>query len=161
MKKYKDKIDDFFKWVKGTELVELDDIDVSEDPVRPELTLGFRIIHGRKIFGLKYENEIEAIVCTAFCPEIPFTVREMDYMSQAANQDGQRGNICVAYTVWSRKRGAGKEIIKKLGEYAKQEKFERLVTLSPLTPMATHFHIRNGAKQVHINEETQNFEYKL
>ena len=43
MKKFKDSVDDFFKWVKGTELVELDDIDVSEDPVRPELTLGFRI----------------------------------------------------------------------------------------------------------------------
>ena len=161
MKKYKDKIDDFFKWVKGTELVELDDIDVSEDPVRPELTLGFRIMHGRKIFGLQYENEIEAIVCVAFCPEVPFTVREMDYMSQAANQDGQRGDILVAYTVWSRKRGAGKEIIKKLGEWSKEKKFSRLVTLSPLTPMATHFHIRNGAKQVHINDETQNFEYKI
>jgi hypothetical protein len=161
MKKYKDKIDDFFKWVKGTELVELDDIDVSEDPVRPELTLGFRIMHGRKIFGLQYENEIEAIVCVAFCPEVPFTVREMDYMSQAANQDGQRGDILVAYTVWSRKRGAGKEIIKKLGGWSKENKFSRLVTLSPLTPMATHFHIRNGAKQVHINDETQNFEYKI
>ena len=161
MKKFKDNIDNFFKWVKGTELVELDDIDVSEDPVRPELTLGFRIQHGRKIFGLKYEDEIEAIVCTAFCPEVPFTVREMDYMSQAANQDGQRGDILVAYTVWSRKRGAGKEIIKKLSEWADVQNFGRLVTLSPLTPMATHFHIRNGAKQVHINDETQNFEYKL
>jgi hypothetical protein len=161
MKLYKDKIEDFFKWVKGTELVELDDIDVSEDPVRPELTLGFRIVHGRKIFGLKYNDEIEAIVCIALCPEVPFTVREMDYMSQAANQDGQRGSICVAYTVWSRKRGAGKEIIKKLAEWADTQNFERLVTLSPLTPMATHFHIRNGAKQIHINEETQNFEYKL
>ena len=30
MKKFKDSVDDFFKWVKGTELVELDDIDVSE-----------------------------------------------------------------------------------------------------------------------------------
>ena len=161
MKKYKDKIDDFFKWVKGTELVELDDIDVSEDPVRPELTLGFRIMHGRKIFGLKYDDEIEAIVCVALCPEVPYTVREMDYMSQAANQDGQRGEILVAYTVWSRKRGAGKEIIKKLAEWADTQNFGRLVTLSPLTPMATHFHIRNGAKQIHINEETQNFEYKL
>lgn len=161
MKKFKDNVDDFFKWVKGTELVELDDIDVSEDPVRPELTLGFRISHGRKIFGLKYENEIEAIVCTAMCPEVPFTVREMDYMSQAANNDDQRGEILVAYTVWSRKRGAGKEIIKKLGEWATEQKFARLVTLSPLTPMATHFHIKNGAKQVHINDETQNFEYKL
>ena len=34
MKLFKNKIDDFFKWVKGTELVELTDIDVSEDPVR-------------------------------------------------------------------------------------------------------------------------------
>ena len=65
----------------------------------------------------------------------------------------------MAYTVWSRKRGAGKEIIKKLQEWSTQNKFARLVTLSPLTPMATHFHIRNGAKQIHINEETQNFEY--
>ena len=55
MKKFKDRVNDFFKWVKGTELVELDNIDVSEDPVRPELTLGFRITNGRKIFGLRYE----------------------------------------------------------------------------------------------------------
>ena len=161
MKKYKNKIEDFFKWVKGTELVELDDIDVSEDPVRPELTLGFRILHGRKIFGLKYDDEIEAIVCVAMCPEVPYTVREMDYMSQAANQDGQRGEILVAYTVWSRKRGAGREIILKLKDYAEKQNYARLITLSPLTPMATHFHISNGAKQIHINDETQNFEYEL
>ena len=157
MKILKDSVNDFFKWVKGTELVELDNIDVSEDPVRPELTLGFRITHGRKIFGLKYENEIEAIVCVAFCPEVPYTVREMDYMSRVKD-----GKIAIAYTVWSRKRGAGKEIINKLGEWCiKNWETKRLVTLSPLTPMATHFHIRNGAKQIHINEETQNFEYDL
>ena len=68
MKKIKNNIQDFFKWVKGTELVELNDIDVSKDPVRPELTLDFRTTHGRKIFGLKYNNEIEAIICIAFCP---------------------------------------------------------------------------------------------
>ena len=28
MKMWKNKLDDFYKWVKGTELVELDDIDV-------------------------------------------------------------------------------------------------------------------------------------
>ena len=156
MKVFKDNISDFFKWVKGTELVELDDIDVSEDPVRPELTLGFRITHGRKIFGLKYNDEIESIVCVASCPEIPYTVREMDYMSRAV-----QGNIAVAYTVWSRKRGAGREIIVKLREWAISKGYEKLVTLSPLTPMATHFHIKNGAKQVYINEETQNFEYEL
>ena len=161
MKKLKDNINDFFKWVKGTDLVELDDIDISEDPVRPELTLDFRIAHGRKIFCLKYNTVIEAIVCIALCPEIPHTVREMNYMSQAANQDDQRGEIVVAYTVWSRKRGAGREIINKLREWTIENNFAKLVTLSPLTPMATHFHISNGAKQININDETQNFEYKL
>ena len=156
MKKLKDNINDFFKWVKGTELVELDDIDVAEDPVRPELTLGFRITHGRKIFGLKYNDEIEAIICVAFCPEVPYTVREMDYMSRVKD-----GKIAIAYTVWSRKRGAGREIMKKVIEFAKQNKIKRLVTLSPLTPMATHYHIRNGAKQISINKETQNFEYEI
>ena len=85
----------------------------------------------------------------------------MNYMSQAANQDDQRGEIVVAYTVWSRKRGAGREIINKLREWTIENNFAKLVTLSPLTPMATHFHISNGAKQININDETQNFEYKL
>jgi len=161
MKVVKDKIDDFFKWVKGTELVELTDIDVSEDPVSPELDIEFRTQQGRKVFGLQYDNEIEAIVCIALCPEVPHTIREMDYMSQAANQDGQRGDIVVAYTVWSRKRGAGREIILKLREWAVENNFKRLVTLSPLTPMATHFHIKNGAKQLGVHEDTQNFEYNL
>ena len=156
MKILKDSVNDFFKWVKGTELVELDNIDVSEDPVRPELTLGFRITHDRKIFGLKFENEIEAIICVAFCPEVPYTVREMDYMSRVKD-----GKIAIAYTVWSRKRGAGREIIQKVLEFAKTQGVERVVTLSPLTPMATHFHIRNGAKQISINDTTQNFEYAL
>ena len=155
MKIWKNKVDDFFKWIKGTELVELDNIDVSEDPVRPELTLGFRITHGRKIFGLKYNNEIEAIICVAFCPEIPYTVREMDYMSRVDN-----GEIAIAYTVWSRKRGAGREIIIKLREWVIKNNYKRLVTLSALTPMATHFHIKNGAKLISINATTQNFEYQ-
>ena len=163
MKLFKYKIDDFFKWVKGTELVELTDIDVSEDPVRPELDLEWRLSSQRKIYGLKYENNIEAIVCVAYTNEVPTTVREMDYMSQVACQDGQCGKIAVAYTVWSRKRGAGREIINKLFDFLKSERVEtkRLVTLSPLTPMATHFHISNGAKQIQINDTSQNFEYEL
>ena len=159
--KWKDNVNNFFKWVKGTELVELDDIDVSEDPVRPELDLDWRLFADRKIFGLKYNTEIEAIVCIAYTNEVPTTVKELDYMSQAACQDNQTGSIAVAYTVWSRKRGAGREIIQKLREWTIEHNFKRLVTLSPLTPMATHFHVKNGAKQVHINEETQNFEYEL
>lgn len=162
MKIYKKNVDNFFRWVKGTELVELTDIDVTEDPVRPELDLEWRLSSERKIYGLKYEDDIEAIVCVAYTNEVPDTVREMDYMSQVACQDGQCGKIAVAYTVWSRKRGAGREIIHKLLEHVKSnESIEKVVTLSPLTPMATHFHIRNGAKLVQHNPDTQNFEYKL
>ena len=160
MKKWKDSVTDFFKWVKGTELVELDDIDVSEDPVRPELTLGWRISNGRKIYGLKYENEIEGIICIARTNDIPHSVKELDMMSELAHIKDE-GKIAIAYTVWSRKRGAGKEIINKVIEFAKAQGIERVVTLSPLTPMATHFHIRNGAKQISINDTTQNFEYAL
>ncbi len=71
-------------------------------------------------------------------------------------------NTAVAYTVWSRKRGAGKELIHKIGDLMKsRDDIETLVTLSPLTPMATHFHIRNGAKQIAISNTTQNFKYTL
>jgi hypothetical protein len=160
MELFKRKLDDFFKWVKGTELVELDDLDVSEDPVRPELTLGWRKAHGRKIYGLKYDNEIEGIVCIAFTNDIPQSVKELDMMSELANLKDEK-NIAIAYTVWSRKRGAGKEIINKVLEHAKKNNIKRVITLSPLTPMATHFHIRNGAKQLNINEDTQNFEYPI
>ena len=160
MKIFKSKLSDFYKWVKGTELVELDDIDVSEDPVRPELTLGWRITKGRKIYGLKFNNEIEGIICIAYTNDVPTSIKELDIMSELADIKNEK-KIAIAYTVWSRKRGAGKEIMQKVLKMAKENKIERVITLSPLTPMATHFHIRNGAKQININEVTQNFEYEI
>ncbi len=160
MQVFKKKLENFYKWVKGTELVELDDIDVSEDPVRPDLTLEWRLAKGRKIYGLKYEDEIEGIICVAFTNDIPHSVKELDMMSELADLKDEK-KIAIAYTVWSRKRGAGREIINKILEYANTNNIERVVTLSPLTPMATHFHIRNGAKQISINDTSQNFEYKV
>ena len=161
MKIFQQKLDDFFKWVKGTELVILEDIDVSEDPVRPELSLDWRKEYGRQIFGLKYEENIEGIVCVAYTNDIPQSVRELELMSENAHMKND-ANTAVAYTVWSRKRGAGREIIHKLLEHVKSNKsIEKVVTLSPLTPMATHFHMRNGAKLIKHNPDTQNFEYKL
>ena len=82
-------------------------------------------------------------------------------MSENANMKND-ADTAVAYTVWSRKRGAGREIIHKLLEHVKSNaSIQKVVTLSPLTPMATHFHIRNGAKLIQHNPDTQNFEYKL
>ena len=52
MQKYKGKLDDFFRWVKGTELVELQDIDVAEDPVRRSLDLAFRTEYGLSLIHI-------------------------------------------------------------------------------------------------------------
>ena len=159
--KWKSTIDNFFKWVKKTELVELEEIDVTEDPVRPELDVEWRTSCGRKIYGLKYEGDIEGIVCVAYTNDIPTSVKELDLMSQNAFYKDD-ADTAIAYTIWSRKRGAGKELIHKLAEHIKTKpEIKTLVTLSPLTPMATHFHIRNGAKQIAINSTTQNFKYML
>ena len=161
VQKFRSKIDNFFGWVKVTELVELDEIDVSEDPVRPELDVKWRTSYGRKIYGLKYKDEIEGVICIAYTNDVPSSVKELDLMSQNAHLQNN-SDTAVAYTVWSRKRGAGKEIIGKIGEMMKaSDNITTLVTLSPLTPMATHFHIRNGAKQFAINSTTQNFKYDL
>ena len=149
---------DFFKWIKKTELVQLNEINPEDDPVRPELDNEFRISNGRKIFGLKYNNEIEGVVCIAFTNELPATVKELDLMS-VNEKDSQ---IAIAYTLWSLKKGAGKKIMKELLKYMKeQNNIDSIMTLSPLTPMATHYHIRNGAKLIKINPTTQNFEYKV
>ena len=157
IKKYKYNFD-FFKWIKKTELVELSEVNPADDPIRPELDNTFRITKGRKIFGLKYKDEIEGVVCLAFMNELPTTVKELDLMS-VNEKDSQ---IAVAYTLWSLKKGAGKKIMKELLKYMKkQNNIDSIMTLSPLTPMATHYHIRNGAKLVKINPTTQNFQYRI
>ena len=38
----KEKLDNFFDWIKGAQLVELQTCNVNEDPVRPELDIKFR-----------------------------------------------------------------------------------------------------------------------
>ena len=157
IKKYRYNFD-FFNWIKKTELVELSEINPEDDPVRPELDNTFRTTKGRKIFGLKYKDEIEGVVCLAFTNELPATVKELDLMSV----DEHNSQIAIAYTLWSLKKGAGKKIMKELLKYMKkQNNIDSIMTLSPLTPVATHYHIRNGAKLIKINPTTQNFQYRI
>ena len=155
-----------FDWIKGAELVELKKCNTEEDPVRPELDNTFRTSFGRKIFGVKYKDEIHAIMCFAFTNKIPKTVKELDNLSkdaflQSALRDQKVGKIAIAYTVWSKKKGGGKLIVKEVFKMIKKSNhLNRLVTLSPLTDMASNFHLRNKAKLIRVNETTQNFEYK-
>ena len=161
----KKNVQNFFGWIKGAELIELKECDTSKDPVRPELDNDFRTSYGRKIYGVKYKDEIHAVMCFAFTNKIPKNVKELDLLSKDAflqsAQRGQKiGKIAIAYTVWSTKKGGGKLIVKEVFKVIKKSNhLNRLVTLSPLTEMARNFHLRNGAVEVQINETTQNFEY--
>jgi hypothetical protein len=160
-------LDNFFDWIKGAELVELKECNTEEDPVRPELDNNFRRSYGRKIYGVKFKNEIHAVMCFAYTNEIPKSVDELDKLSQDAYlQSTLRGQIvgkiAIAYTVWSKKKGGGKLIVKEVFKKIKKSNhLNRLVTLSPLTDMAYKFHSKNGAKLIQVNETTQNFEYKV
>jgi hypothetical protein len=160
-------IDNFFDWVKGAELIELKECNTQEDPIRPELDNVFRRSYGRKIFGVRYSGEIHAIMCFAFTNKIPKNVEDLKKFShdaylQSAQRDQNIGKIAIAYTVWSKKKGGGKLIVKEVFKKIKKSNhLNRLVTLSPLTKMATKFHIRNGAQLLQINDTTQNFEYKV
>jgi len=160
-------LDNFFEWVKGAELIELKECNTEEDPVRPELTNEFRTGYGRKIFGVKYQGEIHAVMCFAYTNEVPKSVEELEKFShdaflKSAMRDQNIGQIAIAYTVWSKKKGGGKLIVKEVFKKIKKSNhLNRLVTLSPLTEMATKFHSKNGAKLLQVNKDTQNFEYKV
>ena len=160
-------IDNFFGWVKGAKLVELKECNTDEDPVRPELDNKFRTGFGRKIFGVQYKGEIHAVMCFAYTNQIPKNVEELSKFShdaylKSAQRDQNIGQIAIAYTVWSKKKGGGKLIVKEVFKKVKESNhLDRLITLSPLTEMATKFHSNNGAKLLQVNETTQNFEYLI
>ena len=91
-------------------------------------------------------------MCFAYTNKIPTSVEELEKLStdaflQSALRDQNVGKIAIAYTVWSKKKGGGKLIVKEVFKKIKKSNhLNRLVTLSPLTEMASKFHTRNGAK---------------
>lgn len=168
MEQIKKRIQKAFEKSPNYELVEMPYIDCAEDPVRPELSLEFRQAYGRKVYGLKdEEGDIAAVMCFAFTHDVPKTVEEMDRMSkdaamQAIHRAGVQGDIAIAYTVWAKKKGGGRAIVNEVYKMIKESNhLNRLVTLSPLTDMARNFHLKNGAKELQVNDTTQNFEYDI
>ena len=119
MEKIKTRLSNFFAWLSKAELVELDSVDTSEDPIRPEIDNEFRTSYGRKIYGVRYKNEIHAVMCFAFTNKVPKDITQLDKFSHDAflqsTQRGQNvGQIAIAYTVWSKKRGGGRLIVKEV-----------------------------------------------
>ena len=79
-------------------------------PVRSELDVIFRTSYGRKFFGVKDKKEICVIMCFGFTDEVPSTVKELDLMTRdvylrSVRRDQNIGQIAIAYTIWSKKRG--------------------------------------------------------
>ena len=132
-------------------LITNDELDIlSSDPVRPHLN---KIDIGKQVYVL---DDLSAVICVCYCTQVPTTEYELEEYRD------DTGSIVVAYTVWSNKPGAGRAIVNELLELMSNKTgVERLVTLSPLTEMASKFHIRNGAKKISESELCQNFEYTL
>jgi predicted regulator of amino acid metabolism with ACT domain len=85
-----------------------------------------------------------------------------DAAMQAIHRAGMQGDIAIAYTVWAKKKGGGRAIVNEVYKMVKDSNhLNRLVTLSPLTDMARNFHLKNGAKELQVNDTTQNFEYDI
>ena len=127
------------------------------DPVRPELDIKFKTAEGRGVFGLLApDGEYKAFMCYAHTNSVPRTVEELDTMTSPG------GAIVIPYTVWSREKGAGRQIINKVLDLVSVTgKAQRVVTLSPLTAMARNFHLRNNAVELQTNKTTVNFEYTI
>ena len=134
---------------------------IKDDPVRPHLSAEFRTSGRNKAFALVEGTEVLAIVCCALTFGVP--TEEKDLTSKEGHE-----RVVSPYTVWSYKKGAGRQIIECLLRFVQQEHQEisrsywpRVVTLSPKTEMAENFHLKNGAKMIGDNETTNNFEYSF
>lgn len=130
---------------------------VKDDPVRPEIPTEFRVSNGRLVIVLSDEtpeDTPEAMVCVSFHSIVPENVAEL-----STNVDNP--TMAVFYTIWSYKPGKGAELLLKAvrGIQEQYPSVTRFVTLSPKTPMARRFHLKNGAGIFRENPDTVNYEY--
>ena len=129
--------------------VKMANMYLKKDTVRPCINGEVRLAPGRQMYHI---NE-EAFLCSVYLDRVP------DSEVQLLTCDV--GPIVVAYTVWSLKKGMGRTIILEVLKMIEEHPFDRFVTLSPKTDMATKFHLSNGAELIAENPDSNNFEYFL
>lgn len=132
---------------------------IVDDPVRPHIPAIDRITGNRKVFYLtNTDNDVLAIVCLAFTDQVATTELELRRFMHV-----DTANVCMFYTLWSYAPGAGRELALTIVEHIKEQypNINRIVTLSPKTEMARRFHLKNGAVELQVNQETVNFEYTI
>jgi hypothetical protein len=129
---------------------------ITDDPVRPEIPLEFRVSSSSEIFVLLDELSLEPIaaVCCAYRDSIPENTIDLVLQPLAAT-------VAVFYTIWSYQPGAGRRLIVSARNWIQENRAEivKFVTLSPPTDMARVFHLRNGAEVFRVNTDTVNYLY--
>ena len=130
---------------------------VNDDPVRPEISLTFRVGEHAEIFVLIDDDSKEpvAVVCAAYRNIVPENVIEL------LRDPLEVPDVAVFYTIWSYKPGAGRKLIStaRLWIGSNRANITKFVTLSPPTEMARVFHLKNGAEVFRINPDTVNYLY--
>ena len=138
---------------------------VKDDPVRPHLPTFWRVEPNREVYVLEdtATNEVGAMICVAYCDQVPTDEGELQDFSTPTNKNNPVGCIAVFYTVWSYQPGAGREIVLGVADLIRRTMpgITRFVTLSPMTSMARRFHVKNGASILQVNATSVNYEYKF
>ena len=132
---------------------------IKDDPVRPEISAGFRVSSWGQIFVLQDDITCEpsSVICCAYRSQVPENVEELLVVpSESSNP-----KVAVFYTIWSYRPGAGRRLILQVRDWIlkNRQQVNQFVTLSPPTEMARIFHLRNGAEIFRINSDTVNYLY--
>jgi hypothetical protein len=128
---------------------------IKDDPVRPELPTEFRITKTRFV-GALVDEKPQAMVCVSLHDFVPQSVEDL-------NKEPEEPTTAIFYTIWSYVPGKASDLLFAVVDEIKKQfpTVTRFVTLSPKTPMAKRFHLKNGASIFRENEETVNYEYKV
>jgi hypothetical protein len=127
---------------------------IKDDPVRPHIPLEQRINEAAEILILMAGEEVLAATCMQWLSNVPET--EEDLVNMQKDKE-----VAVFYTIWSYAPGAGATLLKAAAEWLLKDyaNIKGIVTLSPQTPMARRFHLKNGAKIRKENPTSVNYEY--
>lgn len=127
---------------------------IKDDPVRPHIPLEQRINEAAEILILMAGEEVLAATCMQWLSTVPES--EEDLVSMQKDKE-----VAVFYTIWSYAPGAGAALLKAAAEWLLKDyaNIKGIVTLSPQTPMARRFHLKNGAKIRKENPTSVNYEY--
>jgi hypothetical protein len=130
---------------------------IADDPVRPEISLEFRVSESSEIIVSQDEyGKPTAVVCVLYRDSVP---RSQAELLEFASYDPV---VAVFYTIWSYQPGAGRRLIALARHHIEISRphIRKYVTLSPPTEMARVFHLRNGAQVLNVNKDSVNYSYE-